>query len=86
MSIAGEVMHVGEVETPDCTQETSDEHYPLCSQEVVQPPPYQTPDEYPANNVAKDGYPGVVTALAVAPPIIAAVSGWWSVPLGILGT
>src|SRR5688500_1485641 len=51
------------IEPSRSSKQSACEHNPAGSPQVIQSPPYQTPDDDSANNVAEDGDAGVVTAV-----------------------
>src|SRR3712207_5716590 len=64
-SRTGEAMHVGKVKTSDGSKQSACEHNPARSPQIIQSPPYQTPDDDSANDVAKDSHSGVVSAVGI---------------------
>jgi hypothetical protein len=58
-----EAVHMGKIE-PSCgSKQSAKEHNPASPPQIIQTPAYQTPDYDSANNVAEDGYAGVVSAI-----------------------
>ena len=51
------------IEPSRSSKQSACEHNPAGSPQIIQTPPYQTPDDDSANNVAEDGDPGVVSAV-----------------------
>jgi hypothetical protein len=58
-------MHVGKIKSSDSSKQSACEHNPAGSPQIIQTPPYQTPDDDSANDVAENGHAGVVSAVAV---------------------
>src|SRR3954468_9565513 len=54
-----------EIEPARSSKQGACEHNPAGSPQNIQSPPYQTPDDDSANNVAEDGNAGVVSAVAI---------------------
>ena len=52
------------IEPSRSSKQSACEHNPAGSPQIIQTPPYQTPDHDSANNVAEDGDSGVVSAVA----------------------
>src|SRR3954470_3953066 len=59
----GEAVHVGKVETSDGSKQSACEHNPARSPQIIQSPPYQTPDDDSANDVAEYSHSSVVAAI-----------------------
>lgn len=57
-------MHMGKIEPSRGSKQSASEHNPAGSPQIIQTPPYQTPDDDSANYVAEDGNSSVVSAVA----------------------
>src|SRR5690349_22802569 len=56
---------MGQIEPSRGSKQSACEHNPAGSPQIIQSPPYQTPDDDSANYVAKDGHSSVVTAVGI---------------------
>jgi hypothetical protein len=65
ISRTGEAVHMGQIEPSRSSKQSAYEHNPAGSPQIIQTPPYQTPDHDSANNVAEYGDSSVVTAVTI---------------------
>jgi len=56
---------MGQIEPSRSSKQSAYEHNPAGSPQIIQSPPYQTPDDDSANNVAEYGDSGVVSAVTI---------------------
>jgi hypothetical protein len=63
--VAGETVGIRKIETSGGAKNCTGQDDPAGSQQIVQTPPYQSPDNDPANYIAEDGESSIVRALSI---------------------